>query len=149
MANINLVFEVVFHGLMETTSPQSAAEPVPQPSSLQLPMDHRALVFSVFQCWHPAVCSHPGVGTWWRGKHRRLGSCLLGSLLLHPQQCQDRAGAARGAHKSSLRCAIPPCLPPLSSLSHSSSPQHCGSLPALCTASGYLSLLCLADSLLT
>lgn len=110
---------------METTSPRSASEPVPQPSSLQLLIDHRGLVFSVFQCWHPAVCSHPGV--WWRGKHRRLGSCLLGALQVvlsyTHSHCQgDRADAARGAHQCPQRCVLPPSLPPLCSLSLTHSP---------------------------
>lgn len=160
MANINLVFEVVFHGLMEMTSPQSASEPVPQPSSLQLLIDHMVLVFSAFQYLHPAVCSHPGI--WGRdlveGQTRELGllpswGSATGSLLLHPHPLLRRQRLVlpedlTSAHKGVLSLCL--SLPSALSLSHTLlSPQQCGSLPAHCTASGYLSLLCLADSLLT
>lgn len=160
MANINLVFEVVFHGLIETTSPQLASEPVPQPSSLQLPIDHRVLVFSVFQYSQPAVRSHSGI--WGRdlveGQTRELGllpswGSATGSLLLHPHPLLRRQRLVlpedlTSAHKGVLSLCL--SLPSALSLSHTLlSPQQCGSLPARCTASGYLSLLCLADSLLT
>lgn len=129
MANINLVFEVVFHGLMETTSPQSAPEPVPQPSSLQLPIDHRVLVFSAFQYLHPAVCSHPGI--WGRdlveGQTRELGllpswGSTTGSLLLHPLLRRQRLVLPEEPHKCPQRCVIPLSLPPLCSLSLTHSP---------------------------
>lgn len=126
---------------METTSPQSAAEPVPQPSLLQLPMDHRGLVFSVFQCWHPAVCSHPGVevGTWWRGKLRRLGSCLLGSLL-HPQQCQGQGWCCQRSSRVLTKVCYPSLSPsPLLSLTVAPC-QHSAQPPGISHSCAWLTL---------
>lgn len=129
MANINLVFEVAFHGLMETTSPQLASVPAPEPCSPRLPTDHRFLTFSVLQCLYPAVCSHSGVQGWGlsRGANVEawaptfLGLCAPGCLFPHPPPRRQGLRQRTSPVPTKVCClSLPPS--PLLSLAHTHTP---------------------------
>lgn len=100
MANINLGFEVAFHGLKETTSLQLASVPAPQllwPSSQAC---RRSQGFDIFSIAEPGSCHlfpprRPGERTQRRGTHESTDFHLLGALgassSIH-SQCQGDRG---------------------------------------------------------
>lgn len=128
MANINLGFEVAFHGLMETTSPQSASVPAPQPLWPSSQASRRSQGFDIFNTAVPGSCHllPPrclGARTQRRGTRKSMDFHLLGALgassSIH-SRCQETGWCCQRASPvpTKVHCLSSPLL----SLAHTHTP---------------------------